>query len=47
MLFSEPQSGKLTKVIEPGHIEFFMHSEAAPEAEEIAKTAKVLFKEVY
>ena len=46
MLFSEPL-GKVTKFIEPGHTEFFFHAEAAPAAEEIAKSAKITYKEIY
>jgi len=46
MVFSEA-SGKLTKVIEPGHIEFIMHAEAAPGAEEFARGSVCTFKEVY
>lgn len=46
MVFSEP-SGKVTKIIEPGTIEFMMHAEAAPGAEEFARGAQCLFKEVY
>ena len=46
LLFSEP-SGKSTKMIDGGALEFFMHAEASPEAEEIARVAKVIYKEVY
>ena len=46
MVFSEP-NGKITKVIEPGAIEFMMHAEAAPGAEEFARGAQCLYKEVY
>lgn len=38
MVYSEP-SGKITKLVEPGAIEFFMHAEAAPGAEEFARGA--------
>jgi hypothetical protein len=46
MIFSEP-SGKVTKVVEPGNIEFFMHAEATPGAEEFARGAQCTFREVY
>lgn len=46
MVFSE-QSGKITKVVEPGSIEFFMHAEATPGAEEFARGAQCLYKEIY
>jgi hypothetical protein len=47
MLFSVP-GGKATKLVEPGRLEFFMYSEAAPGAEEIARAAKVTnYKEIY
>jgi hypothetical protein len=39
--------GKVTKLIEPGSVEFFMHAEAAPGAEEITRAAKITYKEVY
>lgn len=46
MVFSE-KGGKITKMVEPGQIEFMIHSEAAPGAEEFAKGAQCLFKEAY
>jgi hypothetical protein len=46
MVFSEI-TGKITKVIEPSAIEFMMHSEASPGAEEFARGAQCVFKEVY
>jgi hypothetical protein len=46
MVFSEA-NGKITKVIEPGCIEFMMHAEAAPGAEEFARGAQCIYKEVY
>ena len=46
MVFSEA-SGKITKIIEAHSIEFMMHAEAAPGAEEFARGAQVIFKEVY
>ena len=46
MVFSEP-SGKISKVLEPGAIEFFMHAEATPGAEEFARGATCLAKEAY
>ena len=46
MVFSEP-SGKISKVLEPGDIEFFMHAEATPGAEEFARGATCLAKEAY
>jgi len=46
MIYSEV-SGKVTKVIEPGQIEFMMHAEAIPGAEEFARGAQVIYKEVY
>ena len=46
MVFSEA-SGKMTKIIEPNTVEFMMHAEAAPGAEEFARGAQVIFKEIY
>lgn len=46
MVFSE-QSGKITKVVEPGAIEFMMHAEATPGAEEFARGAQCIYKEIY
>jgi len=46
MLFSE-LNGKYTKMIDAGALEFIMHAEASPDAEEIARVAKVLYREVY
>jgi hypothetical protein len=46
MVFSEA-SGKITKIIEPNSTEFMMHAEAAPGAEEFARGAQVIFKEIY
>ena len=46
MVFSET-SGKVTKVVEPGQFEFFMHAEAAPGAEEFARGSQCFYKEVY
>lgn len=46
MVFSEA-SGKVTKVVEPGQLVFFMHAEAAPGAEEFARGSQCFFKEVY
>jgi hypothetical protein len=46
LLFSEPH-GKATRVISPGSTDFMMHAEAMPSAEEIARVAKVSFKEIY
>lgn len=44
MLFSD-SLGKVTKLIEPGGIEFFIHAEANPGAEEIARSVKVTYRE--
>lgn len=46
MVFSE-NSGKATRIIEPGQIEFIMHAEAAPGAEEFARGSLCTYKEVY
>jgi hypothetical protein len=46
MVFSE-NNGKVTKVIEPGQIEFLMHAEAAPGAEEFARGSVCTYREVY
>ena len=46
MIFTE-SNGKMIKVVEPCHIEFFMHAEAAPGAEEFARAASITYKEVY
>ena len=46
LLFSE-QNGKYTKMIDGGALEFIMHAEASPDAEEIARVAKVIYREVY
>ena len=46
MIFSE-NGGKVTKIVEPGQIEFMIHAEAAPGAEEFAKGAQCLYKEAY
>ncbi len=46
MVFSETP-GKVTKVVEPGQLEFFMHAEAAPGAEEFARGSQCFYKEVY
>jgi hypothetical protein len=46
MVFSEP-TGKISKVVEPGQIVFFMHAEAAPGAEEFARGSSCTFREVY
>ena len=46
LLFSEPL-GKVTKLISPGSSDFMMHAEATPGAEEIARVAKVTYKEFY
>lgn len=46
MVFSEP-TGRITKVVEPGAIEFLMHAEATPGAEEFARGAQCSYKEVY
>ncbi len=45
MVYSEP-GGKVKKVIEPGVLEFLMHAEAAPGAEEFARGAVCTFREV-
>ena len=44
MIFSD-SLGKVTKLIEPGAIEFFIHAEANPGAEEIARSVKVTYRE--
>lgn len=44
MLYSEP-SGKVVKVVEPGHLEFMMHAEAAPGADEFARGVECSYKE--
>ena len=46
MVYSEA-SGKVTKIVEPGALEFFMHCEAAPGAEEFARGAQCTYREVY
>lgn len=46
MVFSET-SGRIAKVIKPGKVEFFMHAEAAPGAEEFARGSVCTFREVY
>jgi hypothetical protein len=46
LLFSEPL-GKVTKLISPGSSDFMMHGEATTGAEEIARVAKVTYKEFY
>ena len=46
LLFSEP-GGCVNKMIEPGQIEFMLHAEAEPEAEEVARVAKVIYREAY
>ena len=46
LLFSE-QNGKYTKMIDGGALEFIIHAEASPDAEEIARVAKVIYREVY
>jgi hypothetical protein len=46
MVFSEP-SGIVKKIIEPGKVEFFMHAEAAPGAEEFARGATCNYREIY
>ena len=46
MVFSEA-SGKITKVVEPGQIEFLMHAEATPGADEFARGSVCTYKEVY
>ena len=46
MVYSET-NGKVTKIIEPGTLEFMMHAEAAPGAEEFARGAQVIYKEIY
>jgi len=46
MVFSEP-SGKVTRVVEPGQVVFFMHAEAAPGAEEFARGSTCSYREVY
>ena len=45
-MFSE-LNGKFTKMIDGGAMEFLMHAEASPDAEEIARVAKVIYREVY
>jgi len=45
MLYSE-QGGKVTRVVEPGALEFMMHAEAAPGAEEFARGVVCSYKEV-
>lgn len=44
MLYSEPD-GKMVKIVEPGKLEFFMHSEAAPGAEEFARGVTCSYKQ--
>ena len=34
-------------MIDAGSLEFIMHAEAAPDADEIARVAKVIYREVY
>ena len=46
MIFSDG-TGKITKLIDPHTIEFMLHAEAAPGAEEFARGAQVIFKEIY
>jgi hypothetical protein len=46
LLFSEI-GGRISKIVAPGKTEFMMHAEAKPAAEEIARVAKVTYKEVY
>ena len=46
MVFSEPM-GKMRKVIMPGALEFMMHAEAEPGAEEFARGAICTYKEVW
>lgn len=45
MVFSD-SIGKVTKIIQPNTIEFIMHAEAAPGAEEFARGAQCIFKEI-
>lgn len=45
MIYSEP-GGKITKVVEPGNLEFMMHAEAAPGAEEFARGVVVNYREL-
>lgn len=46
LVFSEP-STRVTRLVEPGATEFFLHAEPAPEAEDIARGVKISYKEVY
>jgi len=46
MVFNNGQ-GKSTKIVDPGQIEFMIHAEAQPGAEEFAKGAQCFFKEIY
>jgi len=46
LLFSEPQ-GKVTRLIKQGSADFMLHAEAMPAAEEIARVAKVTYREIY
>ena len=46
MIYSDV-SGKVRKLIEPNQIEFFLHAEAAPGAEEFAKACQCYYKEAY
>jgi hypothetical protein len=45
MLYSE-DGGKVVKIVEPGCLEFMMHAEAAPGAEEFARGVVCSYKEV-
>ena len=45
MVYSEA-NGKITKTIEAGAVEFMMHAEASPGAEEFARGAGCTFKEI-
>ena len=45
MVFSEI-SGKVTKIVQPGQLEFMMHAEATPGAEEFARGAQCTYKEI-
>jgi len=45
MLYSE-EGGVITRILEPGQIEFMMHAEAAPGAEEFARGVVCSYKEL-
>lgn len=46
LLFSD-DAGKLTRLVEPGCTEFFLHAEATPGAKDLSKSVSVASKDVY